>query len=103
VDRIATTAALMKGAALEDRRLAKGQIIARGTADQRDLAQRILHRHGQQFLGMGQAIDQKQRDMVHMLAQSTALPLGLGGQAADLGTGGGGVEIVDVEEQCEDR
>jgi hypothetical protein len=33
-----------------------------------------------------------------MLAQSTALPLGLGGQAADLGTGGGGVEIVDVEE-----
>jgi hypothetical protein len=87
----------VKGAALEDRGLAEAEIVARRSADQRDFAQRVLNGHRQQFLGMRQAIDQKQRDMVDALAQRPAFALGLRGQLAHLRARRDRVEMVDVE------
>src|SRR3546814_2434414 len=55
--------------------MSKGYAVAGRSADQRDVAQPVLDRHGQQFLPVRQPVDQEQRDMIDLIAQMAAFPL----------------------------
>ena len=88
----------VKVPAIEYRGLAKGQVVARRPADQRNIAQGVLDRHGQQFFAMRQAVHQEQRDMIDALAQRPAVAFRPCRKRAHLFAGGLGIEIIDVVE-----
>jgi hypothetical protein len=87
-----------EGAVAQHAGFAEQQSIAARSADQRDIAERVLHGHGEQLLAVREAIDQEQRDLARILAENAGLVPGIGGKMADLTAGVLGVEAVDVRD-----